>query len=78
MGKKQRSLNIYPGLAAQMAYHYHDNRKLAALLGISYDSVLRRLNGSIDFELSEIKRLMETYKVSFDELFGEVRENQTA
>lgn len=73
MDKKQRSLNIYPGLAARMAYHYHNPRKVAEIIGVSYDSALRRLSGSVDFELSEIKKLMETYEATFDTLFGATR-----
>jgi hypothetical protein len=78
VSKKQRAMNIFPGLAAQMAYHYHDNFKLAEILGISYDSVLRRLNGTTDFELTEVKMLMKAYNTSFEDLFGETRESRTA
>lgn len=72
----KKAKNIFPGLAARMAYNYHDNFKLAQILGISYDSVLRRLSGEIEFELQEIKKLMQVYNASFDDLFGE--ENKTA
>jgi hypothetical protein len=66
----KRAMNIFPGLAAQMAYKYHDNYKLAQILCISYDSILRRLSGEIQFELSEIKKLMKEYNASFDALFS--------
>jgi len=66
---RKRITIVFPGLAAKMAYHYHDSRALAGILGKSYDSLLRRLSGRTDFELSEIKNLMRLYNASFDELF---------
>jgi hypothetical protein len=63
--------NIYPGLAARMIGHGHDAKNLAELLGMSYCSVLARLRGRVDFELMEVKRLMEIYDSSCDRLFGE-------
>jgi hypothetical protein len=72
----RRTANIFPGLAAQMAFRYHDIRMLASILGISYYSVRRRLNGEIEFELGEIKTLMNEYEASFETLFGkDHREN---
>ena len=68
----KKSANVFPGLAAQMAFRYHDNYTLASVLGISYDSVLRRLSGDVEFELSEIKTLMKEYSASFENLFGTV------
>ena len=78
MAKRQKAMNIYPGLAAEMARHGHDNFKLADIIGTSYNSVLRRISGEVQFKLTEIKTLMATYNVSFDELFGETRKTQTA
>jgi hypothetical protein len=65
----KKSKNIFPGLAAGMAFKYHDNYTLASILGISYHSVLRRLSGKVEFELCEIKKLMREYETSFDVLF---------
>ena len=69
MARKKAS-NVYPGLASKMAFMGHDNYKLAEILNISYDSVLRRLSGEVEFELTEIKKLMKVYDASFDTLFG--------
>ena len=66
---RKRAINIFPGLASQMAYRYHDNYKLAKILNISYDSVLRRVSGEVEFELTEIKKLMNEYGSSFESLF---------
>jgi hypothetical protein len=66
----RRTANIFPGLAAQMAFRYHDIRMLASILDISYYSVRRRLNGEMEFELGEIKTLMKEYGTSFETLFG--------
>lgn len=64
--------NIYPGLRAKMSYANEDVRDLANLLEKSDDSVRRRISGRADFELTEIKRLIEHYDSSFEELFEKV------
>lgn len=66
-----KAVNIYPNLAAEMARRDHGTKELAELLGMSYCSVLARLRGRVDFELMEVKRLMEIYDSSCDRLFGE-------
>ena len=71
---KKNARNIFPGLAAEMSRNYHDIYGTAELLGISYDSLRRRLSGEIDFELSQIKQLMEMYERSFDSLFGNCKQ----
>lgn len=64
--------NIYPGLRAKMSYANEDVKVLADLLDKSDDSVRRRLSGRAEFELVEIKRLIEHYDSSFEELFEKV------
>ena len=67
--------NVYPGLAIHMKNKFHDHFKLASILGISDDSALKRLNGEIEFELMEIKKLMCEYRTSFDNLFKQDYKN---
>ena len=64
--------NIFPGLRAKMSYANEDARDLADLLDMSDDSVRRRLSGRADFELTELKKLIEHYSSSFEELFEKV------
>lgn len=64
--------NIFPGLRAKMSYANEDVNDLANLLDKSDDSVRRRLSGRAEFELTEIKRLIEHYDSSFEELFEKV------
>jgi len=63
-------LPLYPNLAAEMARHGHDAKTLAELIGTSYVGAVKRLVGSIDFELREAKTLMDTYNVSCEKLFS--------
>jgi hypothetical protein len=61
--------NVYPGLRAKMSFYNHDVPEIAKILGMSNDSVRRRLKGNVEFELTEIKKLMKTYRCGFDDLF---------
>lgn len=61
--------NIYPGLRSKMSYYGEDAVAISKLLGCSPDSARRRLTGRSDFELLEIKKLVEHYKCSFNDLF---------
>lgn len=60
---------IYPGLRSRMAFKGEGVEELAMVLGLSNDSVRRRLSGRSDFELSEIKKLIVHYECSFNDLF---------
>lgn len=66
---KKPTTNIYPGLRSKMAFNNHDVSTIAELLKISNDSVRRRIRGNVEFELTEIKKLMKFYDCSFDDLF---------
>lgn len=66
---------VYPKLEAKRAYYGHTTKTYAELLGISEDSVRRRMRGEVEFELSEIIKLMEFYKCTFEELFGRATES---
>lgn len=66
---RKRIKNIFPGLEIHMSYRLHDHHKLASLLGLSHESVIKRLSGEVEFELVEIKKLMKEYRSSFDNLF---------
>lgn len=60
---------IHPGLRAKMSFYNHDAEYISEHLNISASSVRRRLNGSVEWELSEILELMSLYNASFDDLF---------
>lgn len=64
---------VYPRLEAQRAYNGHTTKTYAEILEMSEDSVRRRLRGEVEFELSEITKLMDFYHCTFEELFGETR-----
>ena len=66
-------INIFPKLRGKMAEHKDNVNDLVDCLGISDDSVRRRLKGEKDFELSEIIILADRYSTSIDELFENER-----
>lgn len=68
---------IYPKLEAKRAYNGHTTKMLADVLGMSEDSVRRRLRGEVEFELSEIEKLMFFYECTFEDLFGKNWEKWT-
>ncbi|MBQ6994993.1 MAG: helix-turn-helix transcriptional regulator [Lachnospiraceae bacterium] len=61
---------VFPRLEAKRAFNGHTTSTFAELLGISEDSVRRRLRGEVEFELPEILKLMSFYNCTFEELFG--------
>lgn len=61
---------IYPKLEAKRAYCGDTTHDIAAVLGVSDDSVRRRLRGEVEFDLSDIEKLMNHYESTFEELFG--------
>lgn len=65
---------VYPELEAKRGYHGHTTKTYAELLDISEDSVRRRLRGEVEFELSEIIKLMTLYHCTFEDLFGTINE----
>ena len=64
-------INIFPKLRAKMAYYGNTTADIAEFLGISEDSVRRRLRGEVEFELPEIVKLIKFYNCIFEEIFGE-------
>ena len=70
----KKLMTIYPQLEAQRAYHGETAHDLAVLLGISDEGARRRLRGAVNFELPEIKKIMEHYNCSFEDLFSKINE----
>lgn len=64
-------INKYPKLKAKMAYNGNNVADLSKVLEISEDSTRRRLRGEVEFELSEIVKLMKFYTCKFEDIFGE-------
>ena len=69
---------VYPKLEAKRAYNGHTTKTYAEILNISEDSERRRLRGEVEFELSEITKLMDFYHCTFEDLFGDKTENPAA
>lgn len=67
---------VFPKLEAKRAYNGHTTKTYAELLEISEDSVRRRLRGEVEFELSEIIKLMIFYHCTFEELFGSTNDEK--
>ena len=65
----KKLVNIFPGLRVCMSYNNETTEDLARIMGTSKDSTRRRLCGKADFDLSQIKILMNHYGKSFNELF---------
>lgn len=61
--------NIFPKLRGKMAEHKDDVNDLVKCLGISDDSIRRRLKGEKDFELTELNLLADRFETTIDELF---------
>ena len=62
---------LFPGLLGEMAKRGITKKDLAKILDTSEDSVYRRLNGVVEFDLSEIVKILAYFKCSFEELFGD-------
>ncbi len=52
---------MFPNLRAEMARKNIKPKKLANILGISYDSIINKLNGKTDFTRSEIFKIRDTF-----------------
>ncbi|EET62377.1 hypothetical protein BRYFOR_05412 [Marvinbryantia formatexigens DSM 14469] len=63
--------NIFPMLRVKMAFFNINTSELAEILQMSEDSTRRRLRGEVQFELSEIVKLMKFFSCTFEELFGD-------
>lgn len=59
-----------PGLRAEMARFGDNAETLSKVLNISVDSVRRRLRGEYEFDINEIRILMNRYGKTFEELFS--------
>ena len=59
----------YPGLMGEMGKHGDTQRALAKILGITYSSVWRRLNGQKEWTISEVDKICAHYGKDYYELF---------
>jgi DNA-binding Xre family transcriptional regulator len=59
----------YPSLKGEMAKRGVKPGDLAELLEMSEDSVRRRLRGEVEFDLTEIVKIMKFFGCKFSELF---------
>lgn len=59
----------YPNLVSEMARHGDTYEELAKTIGITYNSIWRRLTGRTCWNIEEIDRVCEHYKKTYEELF---------
>lgn len=59
----------YPNLLAEAARCGDTYSSLSKLLGISVSAVARRLNGTVEWSISEIATLCKHYDKTYDYLF---------
>ena len=71
-------VNIYPGLRASMSYNGDDTETLSKILHISHDTARRRLRGEREFDIGEILILTRRYRKTFEELFGNQEQQESA
>jgi DNA-binding Xre family transcriptional regulator len=55
----------YPNLDAEMARRRIDRQDLAEATGIAYKSISQRLNGTIDFSVTEAKKIQDLFDGEF-------------
>jgi plasmid maintenance system antidote protein VapI len=67
---------VFPNLKAEMARNNIKSMTLAEILGISYDSVINKINGKTDFTRSEIFKIRDTLfpDLSLDYLFKTIEQ----
>jgi len=67
---------VYPGLKAWMYKNRVSITKLIDDIKVlkCYQSLYRRMNGEVEFELSEIKAILAYTGLTFDEAFGVVED----
>lgn len=59
----------YPNLAAEIVKNGDTNKSIANLIGINYNALWRRLTGRTDWSITEIEKICNYYKKTFEELF---------
>ena len=68
-----KPINVcFPKLKARMALNAHTTSTLAKVLDIPVTGVRRRLSGNVEFDLSEIEKLINFYHCKFEDLFGKI------
>lgn len=64
---------IYPQLLAEISKNGDLQKDIANLLSIGTSTVCRKINGQVDWKMSEIKILCQHYGKNFEVLFSEVK-----
>lgn len=59
----------FPEIVAEMARHGERYGELAKKIGMSYNSLWRRLAGKTEWTIDEINKVCEIYGKSYEELF---------
>lgn len=67
-GKRQVEY-MFPNILAEMGRHGDNLRTLSEKIGLSYQSLSKRLRGQRNFELDEINKIIILYQQPYDILF---------
>ena len=62
---------MYGNLMAEMARNGLSAKDLSVAVGVTYDTMLSKLNGKRDFKLSEMKTIQKLFGQTLDYLFKE-------
>lgn len=62
---------MYKNLMAEMARNGLSPKDLSVAVGVTYDTMLSKLNGKRDFKLSEMKTIQKLFGQTLDYLFKE-------
>lgn len=62
---------LYPKIKALMAFYGDSQKELADYLDLSRQALQKRFNGSVDWQLNEIQKLMKRYHCKFEELIND-------
>lgn len=59
----------FPKLEGKLAEKGITDERFGIELGLSASSISRRMSGEVEFDLTEIKKILELLECKFDEIF---------
>ena len=59
----------YPGLVAEMARRGITQKDIGKIIGVPHGCISRRMNGEIEWSISEIETLCDYFQKDYYELF---------
>lgn len=64
-----KKLVVYPNLVSEMAKRGETQKDIAELLGIAIPTICRKLNGQVDWNITEVDMLCEHFNKDYYQLF---------